>query len=110
MSTVARQGMQFVWIASFYDVPLNGLCMKDGELMLFRESAEEDQYHVIALSPCRKARWLLRKRLFELCVGEHWSYPQRANGVRFHWRKPVWLHKALFWGYYKLQPLLKESA
>lgn len=108
MTVVKREELQFVWISHFWDVPLDGLCRVDGKLMRFREAFADGTYQVLDLKPHQKARWLLRKWLFECCVGEHWSYPQRVNGARFYWRKPVWLHKALFWAYYKLQPLLKE--
>lgn len=111
MNCIPYEDMKFVWIASFWDGPIEGLCKFDGQVMHFREAGANGTYRVSPLTPIRKARWLLRKFLFELCVGKHYSYPHRTNGVHFHWRRPIRLHKALFSAYYKfLQPMLKESA
>lgn len=97
--------VQLVWVCSYYDGPLAGICRVNGELMRFERGYRAVKYRVFRLSAAQKALWLLRKWLFEACVGEHWSYPARANGAVFHWRRPALLHKAMFWAYYRARRL-----
>lgn len=93
--------MQWVWVTDYYDVPLRGLCRYHGRRCRF-EVADEDgeTYRVISLTRLERCRWMARKWLFELCVGRHWSYPARVQGVRFQWRRPQWLWRYVLRAYY----------
>ena len=97
--------MEWVWINSHYDVHLSGLCRVRGKLYRFSNAYPEDEEPMICqvytLSPWGKIRWLWPKRKFEICVGYHWTYPQRSIGERFYIRRPRWLFKLLFSLHYK---------
>lgn len=104
---VPYKAVQWVWISGHYDLHLDGLARHNGVLMRF----ETPQFYwcnrrrlspVVRLWPLRrreKLTWLLRKKFFEVCVGHHWTYPQRARGYRR--RKPLWLASLLFHFYYR---------
>ena len=100
---VAYADVDFVWISDHYDCHLRGLCRHRGELCRFETLPDYDHdgplvCEVYPLSLPAKAMWLSRKRLFEWCVGYHWTYPRDRW---FRWREPKWLFKALFWLYYR---------
>jgi hypothetical protein len=97
--------MQWVWISDHWDRHLSGLCRHDSELCRFEIECDQDgdysestTYTIYALSPLEKLHWLWRKKKFEICVGRHWTYPDRKNGVQFRKRKPRWLG-ALLWAW-----------
>ena len=88
MKRIARipyEHMNWVWISDFWDVPLRGLCRYNGELCLFQGfgwnyGKNMARYHILRLSTASKVKWLLRKFMFELMVGRHWSsYPNRTK-------------------------------
>lgn len=102
------------WHCGYWDGPLSGLCFHDGELCRFEcaehggwdgeEGAEhyvERTYRVIPLTRWERFRWLLRKRVFEMCVGYHCTYPHRYGGVGFVRGRWGWLSRLLFVGYYR---------
>jgi hypothetical protein len=94
-----------VWVSSFWDFPREGLCIFGNKLCRFRcvfnEKSEPQGYEVFALSRLEKMLWLWRKREFEICVGYHWTYPNRVRGERFRPRNPRWLHFLLFALHYR---------
>lgn len=87
-----------IWVANHWDIHLTGLMMHDGRLARFETDEETRMVNVFHLSLLERLQWLVRKRLFEVCVGRHWTYPGRANGVRF--RRGGWFKRALFRLYY----------
>lgn len=92
--------MAFVWVSNHYDVHLSGLCRVGGELMRFttiehHSFARRLRCHVFRMGRKEKLRWWLRKRIFEICVGYHWTYPHRGQGVRYYIRSPRWLYRLL---------------
>jgi len=91
---------KWVWIANHYDLHLSGLLRFGGELCRFETHYHRCEVSVYRLTQAEKLKWLARKKLFELCVGYHWSYPERKHGARFCGRRPEWLHKMLFRLYY----------
>jgi hypothetical protein len=104
-SQVQHESMHRVWISDYWDGHLSGLCRHNGELCRFEIECDEDgdcpknaTYTIYTLSPLEKLRWLWRKKKFEICVGRHWTYPDRKNGVQFRRRKPRWLD-ALLWAW-----------
>ena len=98
--------MDWLWISNHWDAHLEGLCRVQGRIMRFVmpptwEGHEElPHMHVFRLALWEKIRWLARKRFFEICVGEHWTYPQRRNGHKFHLKRPKWFWQAVFKFYY----------
>jgi hypothetical protein len=103
--------LHLVWISDYYDIPLAGIARDSkGNLCEFEyevDDSEEDwrdgRYRLFEMSVFAKIRWLVRKKVFEICVGEHWTYPQRANGVMFTRKQPHWFWDRLRNFYYFLQ-------
>ena len=99
--------MDFVFVSHHYDYHLAGLCRVNGKLCEFvtdypdnKEEEKDPICEVYELSWFRKVKALASKKLFEICVGYHWTYPNRALGARFYYRKPKWLFKLLYKLYY----------
>jgi hypothetical protein len=93
--------MNFFWVSSFYDVPLNGLCKIDGKLHVFTIYCDNDldtAYEVYSLTSKEKINWLIRKWAFELCVGTHMTYPNKRHS--YSMRRPHWFWKLLLNLYY----------
>ena len=101
--------MNFFFISLFYDVPLSGLCKVNNKIHTFSIVSFDAHltsndgklfYNVYELSSIEKLKQILKKWGFELCVGTHMSYPQRAQKRYYHMRKPYWFWKRLFNLYY----------
>ena len=103
--------IEFLWVQSYYDGPLKGLCKYNNEICYFEVKdevpyEEDDEqfikmvYSIYKLTVLEKIKWLWKKKLFELCVGYHYTYPQRKNKEWFYYRKPVWLYRFIFCLYY----------
>lgn len=117
INKVEYDQMQFVWVSNFWDFPLKGICMWGGKLHEFAgwdewfkiDNPTEDEddwdrkvfFNLTPLTFTQRLKWRFRQRMFELCVGTHWTYKNNQRGLQFHWRKPVWLHKLLCSWYYK---------
>ena len=118
IARLAPEEVDFVWVAGHYDVHLEGICRYENQICEFMAVGGEwnDEidgynplyYDIYYLSFVEKCKWLYDKKLFEICVGYHWTYPQRANMQPWRLRKPEFLFKLLFRYYYKLQSLLKK--
>lgn len=104
LAKIPYDQMDFVWITDHYDIHLSGLCRVDGELMLFKivdvSDNEMPSYVVYPLTRLQKVKWLWKKWLFEVCIGEHWSYPQRKKGIHFYIKSPTWFWSTVFALYY----------
>ena len=122
--------MTFVWIENHWDIHLTGLCRVDGELHSFKTMDETDYNEmndnclcckdggtddakdcrcdvytnvvceVTKLTLIQKIKWLTRKWLFEVCVGKHWSYPHRYQGVHFNNKHPL-LFQLYYYKFFK---------
>lgn len=103
--------VDFVWVKSHYDIHLEGLCKYNGELHRFKVGSDfgydegvEDYIlpimNIYKLNRIEKFKWLCRKKLFEICVGKHFTYPYRKNGVRFYTKSPKWFWSKVFKLYY----------
>lgn len=101
--------VEWVWISNHYDIHLDGLCRFEGELSRF-ETWESDSDNpvcrIFRLSALQKVSWLLQKKLFEICIGRHWTYPDRKQGARFH--MGGWSGKALFTAYYACKKTIRR--
>ena len=95
--------MDWVWISDHYDIHLDGLCRHDGELSRFKTDFDSEICTIYTLTNWEKIKWLWRKRMFEVCIGYHWTYPHRKQGVRFNYKKPRWFWDIIFKLYYKIK-------
>lgn len=108
IAIVPYKEMDFVFVSNHYDMHLSGLCKFNNEFCRFQivefdiNFDENPEYYIYKLTTKEKIKWLYRKTLFELCIGYHWTYPYRKNGLKP--RKPDWFwqiihnlyfHKAL---------------
>jgi hypothetical protein len=94
--------MRFVFVSDFYDMPLNGICLCDGKLCEFDGDYDTGAFTIKPPAWWQKVFWLWRKRLFEICVGHHWTYDAsgKERSAAFSCRSPRWLYRALFKAYY----------
>lgn len=99
--------VDFVWISNHYDIHLAGLCRVDGRLHRFETNDDTREVTIYRLTRIAKIRWILKKKLFEFCVGYHWTYPNRKQGLNWQYRRPEWLWKIVFVGYYKCNKLFQ---
>ena len=106
--------VDFVWVSSHYDVHWSGICRFNDELMEFKTVDETDYQamedncpyckdngtgnvidckcetytnlvcELYELSFLEHLRWVIRMKLFEWFVGEHWSYRARRSCVSFN--------------------------
>lgn len=90
----------WVWVSNHYDIHLSGLLLYEGELCKF-ETNELTDVIVYRMSMVEKLKAIIDKKMFEWCVGYHWSYPEREQGIEFHWRKPHWFYRLLYFLYFK---------
>jgi hypothetical protein len=108
IATLPYDEINFVWVNNHYDVHISGLCKLGFSFFYFKtinhDSDEELMCEVYMLSTVEEIKWKLKKFFFEQMVGYHWSYPQRKNN-HFHYRKPEWFYKGLFWLYYTIKKL-----
>ena len=97
---------KFVWINDHYDMHLSGTCIYRGELCYFetdyQPNYENRYYEIHDLTRWEKIKWKFRQKLFEICVGYHWSYKNKNriwnSGIKT--RKPKWLFRILMELYY----------
>ena len=87
-----------VWVSDFYDIELHGLCTHNGSLCEFKTDYETNIATIYSLSFIQKTKWLIRKRVFEICVGYFWSYKNDCYEMKF--KKPTWFGKIVFNLYY----------
>lgn len=68
--------MEIVWVENYFDYPVSGLALVNNKLHYFYDISGLDYPPISAhpLSFISKFKWLLKKRLFEICVGYHWTY------------------------------------
>jgi len=93
--------LNIVWVSNYYDYPIEGICRQKGELMKFTVDDNDYLYNLESLTPWQKFKWLFNKKMFEICVGYHWSYQNNARQSFFYYRKPEWLFRFLFKAYFK---------
>ena len=108
---VEYSDIDFVWVSSHYDFHRDGICNYNGQLCRFSCGEESDDdwkteridCSIHVLTPAQRKRWLRRKRRFEICVGHHWSYPDRKKmdeNFEGHYRQlpsGVWVQRRSWW-------------
>ena len=94
--------LHILYVIRFYDIPLEGLCLHQGKIEKFIVDYDTLQATIIHLSTLQRFHYLLKKKLFELCVGNHWTYKDGQRNSIYYERQPTCLHKALFNIYYTL--------
>ena len=103
-----RKELDIVFVSSFYDIPLAGLCRYNGKIERFHTDYDTEESTIIFLTPIQRLKALWSKWLFEICVGKHQTYENGKKSNYFYWRKPVIVHKLLYRLYYKMR-LTNES-
>lgn len=94
-----------LWVSSFYDYPLAGLARLNGQFYRFEADYVgapdwPSRYRLYELEGIEKIRWLLRKWLFEICVGKHMTYRNGRRLCYYQPRRPRILHHSLMRLYY----------
>lgn len=89
LATIPYNTVYVHFVDFHYDIDISGLCSYNGKLCrfyndwdIFVEDEDGDRVYLTCihtLSFFQKLRLLFRKRLFEWCVGYHWTY---KNGKR----------------------------
>lgn len=99
MRIIPYEQMNFVWETDRYDFPLSGLCRLNNKLCRFKIlnwEKETPDYKVYNLSFPEKLYWLWKKKVFEICIGRHCTYPDKEDGIHFYYKKPKWIWKIIF--------------
>jgi len=99
------EDVKFRFVSDHYDIHLNGTCYYNGSLCEFMAELPPGHYNtttvdIYKLSLVNKLKWIWRQWLFELCVGNHWSYKNGKRNGNFYNKKPKWLYKILLNWYY----------
>jgi len=55
----------------------------------------------LKLSHFDRIKWFIRRKLFELCVGKHYTYVDGKRNNSFYIKKPDFIYKKLYKLYYK---------
>ena len=85
-----------VFVSDYYDIPLNGLCKYNGQLVKFHKiPCKYDVYEIIPLSYKQKIFEKINQWLFEICVGTHWSYKNGKTVGSFNGFTPM--TKLYYW-------------
>jgi len=94
---ISSDDMVVVFIHTYYDGPVSGLCKVNNKLHYFQEDNSTNEYICQPLSFTNKIRFLLDKKVFEFCVGDHYN----ATLAGTIWKnKPYWLQDKLTNFYY----------
>lgn len=95
-----RRELDIVFVQRFYDIPLSGLCRYNGKIERFETDYDTEESTIHFLTPLQRAKELFNKKMFEICVGTHQTYKEGKRHHYFYWRKPTFLHVALYKLYY----------
>lgn len=108
---VAYNAMDFVWVRSHYDIHLEGLCCYNGRVCKFQLASGgkwvndggymPPVYKVSDMGVVEKIAALFEKKMFEIIVGYHWTYPHRKRGVVYSMKRPYWFWKIMTNIYYR---------
>lgn len=121
---------KFLYVYSHWDIHLEGICTYNGKICKFitddsewydylskfddeNDDVDYDAYTIwciiYEISFFEKIKLLWRKKLFEVCVGKHWSYDGKKSRSSYYVRKPKWFHNMLFNLYYYKRFTKKKS-
>lgn len=104
--------IRFRYINNHHDIHLGGLCYYNETIHYFKcdypnYNDDTEEYDVVygkiySLTFRDKAKLLFRQYMFELCIGDHYSYDRKGNrkSHSLRQRKPKWLYNFLFNLYY----------
>lgn len=92
--------VQFLFIRDHYDIHLAGLCRYKNKVCLFITDYGTMLVSIYSLDIIEKIWYIAKKKLFELCIGYHWTYPYRKQGLKYRLRKPEWFWRIIFNCYY----------
>lgn len=92
---------KFVFASSHYDIHLEGICKYNNKLHEFRTDYNTEICTIYSLTFWEKVKWIKKKKLFEWCIGYHFSYPHRLKkDIHHKTRKPRWFWQFVFDIYY----------
>lgn len=104
---VDYKDMDFVFVTNHYDIHIEGLCRINNKLWSFKlydmNDAASSVYAVTPLNCVDTLKAVIAKKAFEICVGYHWTYPNRTNGEEFYMKSPKWFWNMVFHLYYKVR-------
>lgn len=101
--SIPRKELDIVYVMNFYDLPLKGLCRYQGKIQLFETDYETEETTITLLSTFTRLKLLWRKKLFEICIGNHWTYKNGKRTGYFYWRNPEWFHRILYNLYFRIK-------
>jgi hypothetical protein len=87
MKKMRYEDVKFRFITNHYDVHLSGTCSYNGRIARFKNLdpyADKMWCQITELNFVERTKERLRQLWFEICVGKHWTYPDRKNGARFN--------------------------
>lgn len=102
---VKYEDLKVEFVSNYYDGPLSGLCKFGDRLCYFQLldwERKDWEYEIYDLTFKEKSCKLINKKVFEWCVGYHWTYKEGKRTNYFYTRKPEWLYKLLFKFYYRV--------
>lgn len=109
MTMIKHQSeVDIIFVSSFYDWPLMGVCRYDGKTYKFqREPMVEDDYseyfNLQKLSFFERLHKWWKRTLFGICVGFHCHYKNNKRWQKYYsMRRPRWFWQILFKLYYGL--------
>ena len=109
IATIGYDEVDYIWISNFLEIPAEGTCMYENKFCEFLQKTtqrknnkkfETLKVEIYPVSFFRKLKLKFNQRLFEICVGYHFSYGHEDFVKSFYFRKPKWLYRILFEFYY----------
>lgn len=103
-----------IWVTSYYDYPLEGYCWynsrrhyficieSDNELEEGSTHFEKLYYYIYELDFIEYVKSIIDQKLFEICVGYHYTFKNGSRLGDYHLKSPEWFWKIVQTIYYKI--------
>ena len=86
----------------------NNICLFKGDCDYVKKEIpiEDEEYDIIytyevySLNIFEKIKWLYKQKMFEWCVGYHFTYTNNRRLNQFYYRNPKWFYKLIFKWYF----------
>lgn len=102
---VSSDLIKIVFVSSYYDHPLSGVCTFNGKTYWFDAEYGEETVTLRRMRAFERLQKWARRTLFGVCVGWHQHYKDGKRARYFGGRHPKWFWGALANLYYKRKPL-----
>lgn len=96
---IPRSELRPIWVSDYYDHPLEGVCFWEGQTYSFTCSPYTKHAQLTPLTRWQRFRWFKQQKLFEWCIGYHWTYRDNQRGI-YKQRSPRWFWDRVFKLYY----------